>query len=641
MAKPEEESDAMPEQTAGGVVGAVKLARRLWGVFEDWALAVGLALMMLLPLLEVVLRQFQSGLGAAAEILQQLVLFVAMMGSAIAAREKRLLSLSSITRFFKAPWSQVAAIFAASVSIFVTFAMAIGSYQYIRADGIGSELMPGVPLSVPLMVMPIGFSLLMLRLWWQSGDKWVLRGIPLVLGVGLYFLATGRFDDTEGFVWPLLILLFAATVCGAPLYVTIGGAALILNWGWGGYDFEERIQVTIETQALNFSQFIANPLLVTLPLFTLAGYFLAQGDSSKRLIALIQALFGGVRGGAAIVTVLVCAFFTTFTGASGVTILALGGLLMPVLNSAGYSDRSGIGLLTGAGSLGVLFPPCLPLILYAVVATNTKLVSLSLEDVFLGGAIPGALLVLMTIAWGIWKQPRESLKSEPTDWGLVGRSLVKALGELMLPVVALLALFTGYATPVEAASVSAFYACLLYLVDAIWIRKVNLRLEMPKMMAECGLLVGGVLLILGVAMGLTDYLIFEAVPDRLSEWAEATIESKYTFLLALNIVLIFVGCLMDIFSAIIVIVPLMVPLGVAFGINPVHLGIIFLANLQLGYLTPPIGMNLFLASYRFNKPIGQVIRASLPLLGIFAIGVLLITYLPFLTTWLPELLSGK
>jgi C4-dicarboxylate transporter DctM subunit len=264
-------------------------------------------------------------------------------------------------------------------------------------------------------------------------------------------------------------------------------------------------------------------------------------------------------------------------------------------------------------------------------------VSLSLKDVFLGGAIPGTLLVLMTIGWGMWKQPKFEGERSPLDWNEIGKAFVGALGELLLPVLTLFALFSGYATPIEAASVSAFYAFLLYLVDARWVRKANIRAELPQMVSECGLLVGGVLLILGVAMGLTDYLIFAMIPDQMVEWAQATIESKYVFLLALNGTLILVGCLMDIFSAIIVIVPLIVPLGVVFGIHPVHLGIIFLANLQLGYLTPPIGMNLFLASYRFGKPMSVVIRASLPLLVVFAIGVLLITYVPILTTWLPDL----
>ncbi len=593
---------------------------------------------MALPLLEIALRRFNSGVSGSAEMLQHLVLFVAMAGGAIAARENRLLSLSTFTAFLKGPWASAARSLSASVSVFVTFAIGIGCYQFINTGGIGDEvLFFGIPVWVFMAVMPAGFALLGLRIVWFSGSSWYLRLLPVVVGVALYFFCTYSFEEVEGFVWPMIALLVLATIAGAPLYVAIGGMALIMNWGWSGYFPEERVEITIQTQSQTLYGFISNPLLVTLPLFTLAGYFLAQGDSSKRLIRVIQSIFGGVRGGSVIVTVLVCAFFTTFTGASGVTILALGGLLMPVLQSAGYSERSSIGMLTGAGSLGVLFPPCLPLILYAVVATNTKLVSLSLTDVFLGGAIPGALLVLMTIAWGVWRQPKASIVRAPLDWSEIRKAFVGALGELFLPIVALFALFSGFATPIEAASVSAFYAFLLYLVDARWVRKARIRTELPQMMSECGLLVGGVLLILGVAMGLTDYLIFAMIPDQMVDWAQATIESKFLFLLALNGALILVGCLMDIFSAIIVIVPLIVPLGLVFGIDPIHLGIIFLANLQLGYLTPPIGMNLFLASYRFGKPMSEVIKASLPLLAVFVIGVLLITYVPFLTTWLPGL----
>lgn len=628
-----------PNQNSQSVnLGWATKSHAVWASTENWLISIALGVMMALPLLEIALRRFNSGVSGSAEMLQHLVLFVAMAGGAIAARENRLLSLSTFTAFLKGPWATAARSFSASVSVFVTFAIGIGCYQFINTGGIGDEvLFFGIPVWVFMAVMPAGFALLGLRIIWFSGPSWYLRLIPVVAGVVLYFFCTHSFEDVEGFVWPMIALLVLATIAGAPLYVAIGGMALIMNWGWSGYFPEERVEITIQTQSQTLYGFISNPLLVTLPLFTLAGYFLAQGDSSKRLIRLIQSIFGGVRGGAVIVTVLVCAFFTTFTGASGVTILALGGLLMPVLQSAGYSERSSIGMLTGAGSLGVLFPPCLPLILYAVVATNTKLVSLSLTDVFLGGAIPGALLVLMTIAWGVWRQPQASIVRAPLEWAEIRKAFVGALGELFLPIVALFALFSGFATPIEAASVSAFYAFLLYLVDARWVRRARIRTELPQMMSECGLLVGGVLLILGVAMGLTDYLIFAMIPDQMVEWAQATIESKFLFLLALNGALILVGCLMDIFSAIIVIVPLIVPLGVVFGIDPIHLGIIFLANLQLGYLTPPIGMNLFLASYRFGKPMSEVIKASLPLLAVFVIGVLLITYVPFLTTWLPGL----
>ena len=621
-----------------GKLKGLGIAARVFAIVENWAIAVALIAMVGLPLVEIVLRQFNTGVSGGSNVLQHLVLFTAMIGGAIAAREGRLLALSTFASYLKGNWAKAARFFSNTAAAIVSTALTIGSWRYVSNyfELTDRELIPGVPLWVAMLVMPLGFGLLAARLIWASGDHWKWRIGAIALGAFSLSLATYPFLEVEGVVWPLLALVLLATLAGTPLFVALGGTALVLTWGWGGYWEDERATLSIESLSLNLYTLINSPMLVTLPLFTLAGYFLAQGDSSKRLIRLVEAVFGGIRGGGAIVTVLVCAFFTTFTGASGVTILALGGLLMPILKSTGYSDRSSIGLLTGSSSLGVLFPPCLPLILYVVVATNTKLVSLSLEQIFLGGAMPGFLLLGLTIAWGVLKEPKGQTHSKRFELKEAGRAALAALGELALPVVALVALFSGYATPIEAASVSAFYAFLVYIVDAKYVRKATIRKELPNMMAECGLLVGGVLLILGVAMGFTNYLVTEMIPDRLVEWAQTTIESKYVFLFALNIALIAVGCVMDIFSAIIVVVPLIVPLGVAFGIDPVHLGIVFLANLQLGYLTPPIGMNLFLASYRFNKPIGEVAKASLPLLGLFVVGVLLITYVPVLTTWLPS-----
>ncbi len=610
-------------------------ANSFWAATENWSLGIALLAMMALPLIEIVLRQFNTGVYGGSTLLQHLVLFVAMIGSAIAARESRLLSLSTVTTFLEGPWLAGTKVVSASFAFFVASVFCVGSYLYIQqtfdADRV---IFPGFPLWAAKTIMPFGFAVISLRLLWSAGPRWWQKLIPLAVAAGLYYVGTFEWEDPAFLVWPLLGLTLFATICGAPIFVTLGGAAITLFWGWGYYYGNETAGIV----ALNHYDLVKSPMLVTLPLFTLAGYLLAQGNSSQRLIRLIESVFGGVRGSAAIVTVLVCTFFTTFTGASGVTILALGGLLFPILKASGYTDRSSVGLLTGAGSLGVLFPPCLPLILYTVIA-STAHVSISLQEIFLGGAIPGALLVGMTIAWGVYKQPKRVEVRVKRELGEVRRAFFGALGELALPVVALLALFSGYATPVEAASVSAFYAFVLYLVDAKWIRKASVSKELPKVMAECGLLVGGVLLILGVAFGFTNYLVTAMVPDQIVDWATTTIESPLLFLLGLNIFLIVVGCLMDIFSAIIVVVPLIVPLGTAFGINPIHLGIIFLANLQLGYLTPPIGMNLFLASYRFNKPMSEVIRASLPMLFVFVVGVLVITYIPALTTWLPSLLE--
>jgi tripartite ATP-independent transporter DctM subunit len=375
-------------------------------------------------------------------------------------------------------------------------------------------------------------------------------------------------------------------------------------------------------------QQVTNASLPAIPMFTLAGYFLAEGGAARRLVRVFQALVGHFRGGPAIATVLVCAFFTSFTGASGVTILALGGLLMPVLLAARYSQKDALSLLTGSGSIGLLFPPCLPVILYAIIA------NIDINQMFLGGILPG---ILMVIAAGIWGVARSRRPAEGEIkaflWAEAKSALWDAKWELLLPVVACAALFSGYATAVEASAITALYA---FIVESVVYKDLKISRDVPRVMTECGLLVGAILLILGVALGFTGYLVQAQVPVQLIAWVQGSVHSPLLFLLALNVFLLIVGCLMDIFSAIIVVVPLLVPLGAAFGIDPVHLGIIFLANLELGYLTPPVGMNLFLSSYRFDKPMPEVWKAIIPMLLVLLGGVLLITYLPFMSTALPQ-----
>jgi tripartite ATP-independent transporter DctM subunit len=326
---------------------------------------------------------------------------------------------------------------------------------------------------------------------------------------------------------------------------------------------------------------------------------------------------------------LCCAFFTAFTGGSGVTILALGGLLMPVLLAAGYRDRPALGLLTGAGSLGVLLPPCLPLILYSIVA------QVSLEDMFLAGIVPTALLVGMTIAWGRYAAPPMPSRGA-FDLQSALRATWDARWEIALPAVPLVLILGGYMLPVPAAAVTVAYA---FGVQLLVYRDAQLRSRLVPMLVECGTLVGGVLLILGTAMGFTNFLVTVHLPDQLAALVGSNIEQRWLFLLALNVVLIGVGCLMDIFSAIIVVVPLIVPLATIFGIDPLHLGVIVLANLELGYLTPPVGLNLYLAAYRFDRSVMAVARSVLPMLFTLLAGVLLITYWPALTLWLPRQLG--
>jgi len=587
---------------------------------ENLAIAFALSAIVIIPLAEILLRATLGiGIFASTSLVQHLTLVVGMLGAAIAARENRLLSLATGTLVPAGRPRDAARLLAYAVAAAIALCLALASVDFVASEReAGKILAYGLPVWVVQLILPLAFALVALRLLRHASAWWTGRGVAAALAALLVLVGYHPPTDPANLIGLALGLLFIATLLGAPVFATLGGAALILFWGAG---------VPIASITVEHYRLVTNPSLPTIPLFTLAGYFLAEGGASRRLVDVFQALFGRWRGGPAIATALVCAFFTSFTGASGVTILALGGLLMPILLGAGYSERNALGLLTGAGSLGLLFPPCLPIILYAIIA------KIPMEEMFLGGILPGILMVVATAAWGAWQGPRAG-PAGPAGAG--GRVFWEAKWELLLPVVALVALFGGFATPVEAAAVTALYA---FIVETWVYRDLKLTQDVPRVMTDCGLLVGGVLLILGVALGFTNYLVDAEIPTRAVEWATGAIQSRVVFLLLLNLFLLVVGCLMDIFSAIVVVVPLIVPIGTAFGVDPVHLGIIFLANLELGYLTPPVGMNLFLSSYRFGKPLSEVVRAVLPLLTVLLVGVLLITYLPPLTTTLPRWLG--
>lgn len=368
-----------------------------------------------------------------------------------------------------------------------------------------------------------------------------------------------------------------------------------------------------------------SPMLPAIPLFTLAGYLLSEGGSSQRLLRLFSALVGWMPGGLAIVVTGVLAFFTPLTGASGVTILAMGGLLLPMLVKARYSERNGLGLVTVSGSIGVLFPPSLPVILYAYYA------ELRLGDLFIAGIIPGVVLVAVVAFWAAWTGTREgAVRSRFNGAELLG-ALWGARFEVLLPVVILAGIFGGFATLVEASAMTVLYA---FVIECLVFRELHWRRDVVRVVIESATMIGGFMIILSVALGLTNYLIIAQIPMHVLSWVQEFIESPYVFLLMLNLLLIAVGALMDIYSAIIVLVPLIAPMAGAYGIHPVHLGIIFLANMQLGYLMPPMGENLFLSAYRFDKPLAEVYRCVLPYVGIILVAVLAITYIPALTLWL-------
>ena len=598
---------------------------RTWATTgENWVVVGCMAVMMLLPVVEIVLRKFfKEGLSGSAAIVQHLTLAVGMLGGVLAARDGRLLAMSAVSAFLKGRWLSLAQIVSAVVAVVVSIFLAVGSVQLVVADRQSESLIAyGVPVWMGEIFLPIGFALIAAYLLWRAGASWKSRVAAAAAAVLIVGFALHPPVDPERLVTPALIGLLVATILGAPVFVTLGGAAVILFWGIG----QPLSSITISHYKL-----VTNPSLPAIPLFTLTGYLLAEGGASKRFVRVFQALFAGVRGGPAIVTCLVCAFFTTFTGASGVTILALGGPLIPVLLAAKYSERNALGFLTSAGALGLLFPPCLPLILYAIIAKDV-----SLDKMFLGGLLPGLLMVAMTAGLGIALAPRQEGPRPRFDRVAAWAAIWDAKWELLIPVVALVGLLGGFATPVESAALTALYA---FCVEVFIYRDLGLRKDFGRVFTEAGLVVGGVLLILGVAQGFTNYLVDEQIAARAIEWVTLNIHSKWTFLLVLNLFLFVVGSLMDVYSAIIVVVPLMVPMARVFGIDPVHLGILFLANLELGYLMPPMGMNLFLASYRFNKPLSEVYRSIVPMLLVQMVGVFIITYLPILSTLLPKWLG--
>jgi tripartite ATP-independent transporter DctM subunit len=513
-------------------------------------------------------------------------------------------------------------VFTAGVAGAITALLCAASMQLVLSERAGGKtLIGGIPVWVAQLLLPIGFGLVALRLLWHAGGGWAGRGVATCLAAAI--VAGGVYQPLapSTLVAPALVCLAVATLLGAPVFTALGGAALILFWG---------AEVPIASIPVETYRLVVSPTLPTIPLFTLAGYFLAEGGASKRLVRMFQSIAGWVRGGPAVVTVLVCAFFTSFTGASGVTILALGGLLMPVLLRAHYSEKSSLGLLTAGGSLGLLFPPSLPVILYGIVAHTP------IDQMFLGGLLPGVLMLALASWWGRRQEGTADTARQPFDPREALAAAWEAKWELVLPVVVLVGLYGGFATLVETAALTAAYA---FVVQTFVHRDLKIRKDVRRVMTECGILVGGVLLILGVALGFTNYLVDAEVPARAVEWVRGSIESPLVFLLLLNLFLLVVGCLMDIFSAIVVVVPLILPMGEAFGIDPIHLGIIFLANMELGYLTPPVGMNLFLAAYRFGKPLPEVYRAVVPMLIVLFVGVFVITYVPALTTWLPGLVG--
>jgi C4-dicarboxylate transporter DctM subunit len=426
-------------------------------------------------------------------------------------------------------------------------------------------------------------------------------------------------------------LLLVFLLLGTPLFALIAAGALL------GFHSEG---LDLSAVAIEIYRLAEMPILVAIPLFTFAGYLLGHSPAPQRLVRLSHALLGWLPGGLAMIALLACALFTAFTGASGVTIVALGALLYPALRQAGYDRRFSLGLITTAGSLGLLFAPSLPLILYGVVAQQLGIgPSVSIDDLFLAGVLPGLLMVLLLSFWSIWQGRRRPTAAEPGP-RFSGAAALAAIREsawdLPLPFVVLGGIYGGWFAVTEAAAVTA---CYVLIVEVLVRREIPLT-RLPAIIREAMVLVGGILIILCVSLASTNYMIDTEVPTRLFEAIRAHVDDRLAFLILLNLFLLVLGTLLDIFSALVIVVPVILPVALGYGIHPVHLGIVFLANMQIGYFTPPVGMNLFIAGYVFDQPILRLYRATLPFFFILLLAVLLITYWPALSLTLPGLDHG-
>ena len=485
----------------------------------------------------------------------------------------------------------------------------------VKADAVQAHALPGgIPEWWSELIMPVALALMALRFAWWASKRPGGRFAALAVGALVALLGPACAAHPTWLLWPGSVAILAGLLLGSPVFVAMGGLAMLLFFSSG----TPIAAVPVETYRL-----VASSTLPAIPLLTAAGFVLAEGGASRRLLRLSRALLGWAPGGLSFMVVLVLTGFTAFTGGSGVTILALGGLVLPMLVAEGYGEGFSLGLVTSSGSLGLLFPPSLPVILYAVVA------GASVESLFIAGLLPGLLMVILVALMGMVVGIRRGAPRQALNLREAARAFWAAKWELAIPTVVVAAGFTGFATLVEAAALSLILAIVS---QAGVFRDLSLRKELPEVLVRGSALVGAVILLLGMAMGLTSYLVEAEVPAAVLAWTKVHIQRPIVFLLVLNAVLLVLGSVLEIYSAVIILAPLLAPLALAYGIDPIHLGIVFLANLELGFLFPPMGLNLILASTRFGQPLTRLWRVTFPFLLVRAAGVLLITYLPALTT---------
>ena len=592
------------------------------GQLDAHIASLALALMMAIPLVEILMRPLLgSGIENAPVLVQHLGLVLAMFGALAAERHGHLTAFGAsgagTAQTLAWRWAQCLAAVVCGV-------LAYASLRFVQSERDAAHILAyAVPTWYIQLALPLCFSILGFKLGRRCGGatlaRWALSlGAPLT-GCVLAW----QFDGMSISMWPALALLGAALVAGAPIFAVLGGLALALFWSDG---------MPLASVALSHYQITVNPSLPALPLFTLAGLIFARTGAAARLGDLFVAVMGGGVRGTVVAVAVLCSFFTAFTGGSGVTILALGGLMLPLLRNASYPEDKGIGLVTSASALGVLLAPSVPLIMYAIIAR------VPIATMFLAGIVPALVMVACLLLFGGFLQKGKG--TAPAAQSLVHHSLAQvawnAKWEILAPFVAIGSLASGIATPMESAALTAGYAVL---TQALAHRELPMRL-LVKCLSESAQIIGGVLLILGMALALTNFLIDAGIPDAAIEAVQNLIPNRWIFLWALTVFLLLAGALMEIFAAIVVLVPLLLPVAQSYGIGPVHFGIIFLAAMEMGFLCPPAGLNIFFASAMFGKPIRYVAASVTPALAAIFLGTLLIAWLPELSTKLPELVRA-
>jgi tripartite ATP-independent transporter DctM subunit len=584
--------------------------------------------MVLIPVVEVLLRKIRGQGPGLGPIVQHLSVWLGFIGALGATASGKHLGLAT-TAFLRIdhPLRRVSRFLGGAVSSVTAMMLAYASYIALKDNAVSTDTLPGgIPEWWGGVIVPVAFALICVRfIWFTHGINASWRERIVSLGACIFCALAFKFGagHAHWFLWPGVLCIVVAFALGAPVFVAMSGLAMLLF-----FTADDPAPIASVPQAT--LQLVQNPTLPAIPLLTLAGYVMASGNASERLVRAYKSLFGWLPGGLSLMAISVMALFTTFTGGSGVTILALGGLVLPALTKDKYPEGFSLGLVTASGSLGLLFPPSLPVILYGAVA------GVAAERLFLGGLVPGILLIVVVAAYAIRTGVKAGAPRQPFDAREVRRALWAAKYDIGLPVVVMVVLLSGMAGTVESAAIGALYALC---IELFVFRDVHPWKEMPRVMVQSAVLVGAVVILMGVALGLTNYLVDQQIPEALVDWVQRHFHSQWAFLLALNAMLLVLGSVFEIYAAIIVLAPLVAPLGQVFNVEPVHLGVVFLANLELGFLFPPMGLNLFLSASRFGKPLPYLYKQALPFLVIMALGVLFITYVPAITTGIAGLLS--